>query len=328
MKRHKTNATRPAALALVAIALFGLAGRAAPQDRPAARSERLEVMHVQGNVHVIAGAGANIAVSAGPSGALLVDTGRAEFAEDVLAAVKQLSPKLPIQYIVNTQFREDHSGGNDAIAKAGTRIAIGFAFGDARSQAAVVAHENILSRMSAPAGQASPRPVSAWPTDTFFSATKEIYFNNEAIILYHDPGETDGDTFAFFRKSDVVAAGDIYVNTTFPVIDVAAGGHINGIIKGLNDILEVVIPANNVEDGTLVIPGEGRLADELDVAEYRDMVTIVRDRVQDAVKRGLTKEQVLADRRIALEYDGRYGRNPAWTTSMFLDAVYTNLTTK
>jgi cyclase len=256
-----------------------------------------------------------------------VDTGSSAFTADVLAAVKALSPKLPIQYVVNTQFKDDHSGGNETIAKAGTRIAIGFAFGDARSQAAIVAHENILSRMSARTGQAA-RPVGAWPTDTFFAPTKEIYFNNEAIILYHDPAETDGDTFVFFRKSDVVAAGDIYVNTTFPVIDVAAGGHINGVIKGLNDILEVVIPANNVEDGTLVIPGEGRLADELDVAEYRDMVTIVRDRVQDGITRGLTKQQVLADRRMALEYDARYGRDPKWTTAMFLDAVYTNLTTK
>ena len=318
----------PVTLALVAVTVAGLGGRAASQERTTAPRSGLEVMHVQGNVHVIAGAGANIAVSAGPSGALLVDTGRAEFADDVLAVVKELSPKLPLQYIVNTQFREDHSGGNEAIAKAGTRIAIGFAFGDGRTQAAIVAHENILNRMSAPVGQATPRPVGAWPTDTFFAARKEIYFNNEAVLLYHHPGETDGDTFVFFRKSDVIAAGDLYINTTFPVIDVAAGGHISGIIEGLNDILEIIVPANNVENGTLVIPGEGRLADELDVAEYRDMVTIVRDRVQDAIRRGLTKDQVLADRRIALEYDGRYGKNPKWTTAMFLDAVYTNLTRK
>lgn len=329
MQRQKTNvATVPAALALVAVTVVGLGGRAAPQERSTTRTAGLEVMHVQGNVHVIAGAGANIALSVGPSGALLVDTGRAEFAEDVLAVVKGLSPKLPIQYIVNTQFKEDHAGANEAIAKAGTRIAIGFAFGDRRTQAAVVAHENILNRMSAPVGQVAPRPVGAWPTDTFFSPTKEIYFNNEAVLLYHNPGETDGDTFVFFRKSDVIAAGDLYINTMFPVIDLAAGGHINGIIEGLNDILEIVVPANNVEDGTLVIPGEGRLADELDVAEYRDMVTIVRDRVQDAIRRGLTKEQVLAEKRMTLEYDGRYGKNPKWTTAMFLDAVYTNLTQK
>jgi cyclase len=231
-------------------------------------------------------------------------------------------PTLPIQYILNTTYRPDHTGGNDVIAKAGRRLV------DADSeQAVILAHESILNRMSAPDGRVPPRPVPAWPTDTFFTQRKEVYFNGEPAILHHRPGTTDGDTYVHFRRSDVIVAGDLYINTTFPRIDVESGGHINGILQGLNDLLEEMISVNNVEDGTLVIPAYGRVADELDVAEYRDMVTIMRDRVQDAVTRGVTLAQLKADRTIALEYEERYGgKGGPWTTEMFLEAVYKNLT--
>ncbi len=307
-------------------------GAADPAADPAAQGETpasvasgpVKVLHVQGNVYMLVGAGANIAASVGEQGVLLVDTGNEASSEAVLAAVRTLSPKLPVQYILNTTHKPDHTGGNDVIAKAGRRLV------DADStQAVILSHESILNRMSAPDGRVPPRPVPAWPTDTFFTQRKEVYFNGEPAIMSHQPGSTDGDTYVFFRRSDVIAAGDLYINTTFPEINVEAGGHINGVLKGLNDLLEVIIPRNNEEDGTLVIPGHGRVADELDVAEYRDMVTIMRDRVQDAVTRGQTLAQVKADKRIALEYDERYGgKGGPWTTEMFLEAVYKNLTAK
>lgn len=314
-----------ATLALAASTSFGVDSAAdMRQDQNRTAGEDIQVMHVQGNVHMIVGAGANIAASVGQNGVLLVDSGNAASADGVLAAVRGLSPKLPIHYIINTQFKQDHTGGNETIARAGRRLR-----DTGSTQAVILAHEKILNRMSAPAGGTSPRPVGAWPTDTFFAPTKEVFFNGEAVILHHRPGHTDGDTFVFFRKSDVIAAGDLYINTTFPIIDVEAGGHINGVIEGLNDILDIVVPANNVEDGTLVVPGEGRLADELDVAEYRDMVTIVRDRIQDAIRRGQTLAQVKGDKRIVLEYEARYGgKGTRWTTEMFLDAAYRNLTAK
>lgn len=289
-----------------------------PQNPPAGSGD-IKVMPVQGNVYMLVGAGPNIAASVGKDGVLLVDTGNAASSEKLLAAIRGLSAG-PIQYILNTQFHESHTGGNEAIAKVGRRLVGG--------EAVVLAHEKVLNRMTAPTGSVSPRPVTAWPTDTFFSQRKEVYFNAEPVQMFHRPGPTDGDSFVFFRKSDVIAAGDLYSTTSFPVINVQAGGHINGIIEGLNDILDLTVPANNVEDGTLVIPGSGRLSDELDVAVYRDMVTIIRDRVQDAVKRGITLAQVKADRRMALEYQERYGSNPSWTTEMFLEAIYTNLTAK
>jgi glyoxylase-like metal-dependent hydrolase (beta-lactamase superfamily II) len=293
-----------------------------PQGAPAPDGD-IKVMHAQGNVYMLVGAGANITASVGENGVLLVDAGNAASSGKVLAAIRSLSTK-PIQFILNTDFRESHTGGNDALAKAGRRVT------DAQSnQAVVLAHENVLNRMSAPTGQVSPRPVSAWPTDTFFAPRKEVYFNGEAVQMFHRPATTDGNCIVFFRKSDVISAGDIFMTTSYPYIDVAAGGTINGVIEGLNDIMDLAVPANNVEDGTLIIPGAGRLADELDVAVYRDMVTIIRDRVRDAIKKGKTLAQVKADTRITLEYDARYGaKDGPWTTDMFLEAVYRNLAAK
>ena len=311
------------AAGILALAVLTLSAQGRGPQGPAAPAGDIKVMRVQGNVYMLVGAGANITASVGENGVLLVDAGNAASSEKVLAAIRGLSTR-PIQFILNTDFRESHTGGNEALAKAGRRVT------DAQSnQAVVLAHEKVLTRMSAPTGQVSPRPVSAWPTDTFFAPRKEVYFNGEAVQMFHRPATTDGNSIVFFRKSDVISAGDIFMTTSYPYIDVAAGGHINGVIEGLNDIMDLAVPANNVEDGTLIIPGFGRLADELDVAVYRDMVTIIRDRVRDAIKKGKTLAQVKADTRITLEYDARYGaKDGPWTTDMFLEAVYRNLTAK
>jgi glyoxylase-like metal-dependent hydrolase (beta-lactamase superfamily II) len=189
------------------------------------------------------------------------------------------------------------------------------------SGARVVAHEHVLARMSAPTGQEAPTPFAAWPTETFFGADKEIFFNNEAIqVLYQHAAHTDGDVVVFFRRSDVVATGDLFSTTGYPVIDRARGGSIQGVLDGLNRIIDITIPKDKEEGGTYVIPGHGRLCDEADVVEYRDMVTIVRDRIQELIRRGLTLEQVNAARP-TLDYDGRYG-----APETFIEAVYRGLT--
>lgn len=313
------RAIRMAAAAVAAIvAAATLSGQTQDRDNPVVASNGdVQVVRVQGNVHMVIGGGANIAASIGRNGILVVDTGQAAAAERVLAALRPLS-KLPIQYILNTQFGDEHTGGNEAFAKVGRRVVGG--------EAIILAHEKVLNRMSAPTGTANPRPVAAWPTDTFFVSRKDVYFNDEPVQMFHKTGVTDGDSIVFFRRSDVVVAGDVFMTTSYPRIDVAAGGHINGVIDALNDIVDLTVPANNVENGTLVIPGHGRLSDELDVAVYRDMVTIIRDRVRDAIKRGQTLAQVKADKRITLEYEGRYGSTTGrWTTEMFLEAIYRNL---
>jgi cyclase len=296
----------------------------------AARSPEVVSLHVQGNVWMLVGNGVNAAVQIGNDGVLVVDTMTEALAQPMLAEIRRLAGDKPIRYIVNTHVHPDHTGGNERIAGAGQSIIAGNFVGqvgqDAANVAAVIAHENVLNRMSAPVGQQASRPFKAWPTDTFFVEDKDLYFNGEGISLVHVPAaHTDGDVMVWFRKSDVVVAGDLFITTTFPVIDTALGGNLKGILAGLNRIIDITIPRDKQEGGTYVIPGHGRLADEADVVEYRDMLTIIRDRLQDAVKKGMTVEQVKAAKSLR-DYEGRYGATSGpWTTDAFIDAAYRSL---
>jgi glyoxylase-like metal-dependent hydrolase (beta-lactamase superfamily II) len=307
-------------------------GGVRPLESPAVKgsdptpSGEIQVVHVQGNVHMLIGAGGNVVVQAGDEGVLVVDTGASARAADVLSAIRKISDK-PIRIVINTHVHADHTGANETIAATGKALS-GNAPGNsglALANARVLAHENVLRRMGAPSGEPSPRPFGAWPTETFFGEDKEIFFNDEAIQLFYQPGHTDGDVVVFFRKSDVVVSGDLFLTTTYPVIDTQSGGHVNGIIDGLNRILDLTIPRDKQEGGTYVVPGHGRLSDEADVVEYRDMLTIVRDRVQDLVAKGKTLAEVKAARP-TLDYDGRYGATAgAWTAEMFVEAMYREL---
>ena len=153
-----------------------------------------------------------------------------------------------------------------------------------------------------------------------------MYFNGEGIQLVYEPAaHTDGDILVFFRSSDVIATGDVFNTTSYPVIDLAHGGHVNGIIEALNRIIDLAISEQFTEGGTRIVPGNGRICDEFEVVEYRDMVTIVRDRVQAMIRKGMTLDAVKAARP-TLDFDPRYGAiSGSWTTSMFVDAVYRNL---
>ena len=337
------NASKLAALAAVAIASLVYSGvrgeaRQAPQQgagggrggrgaapAAAAADAELHILHVQGNVHMLVGAGGNIALQVGDDGVLLVDTGLAANAERVVAAIRTVSNK-PIRYIVNTHVHPDHVGGNDYIGKLGSTIAGGNVGAGAGVGAGIIAHENVLNRMSAPTGQQAPFPTTAWPTDTYISKQKELFFNGESLQIIHQPAaHTDGDSIVYFRKSDVIVAGDLFVTTTYPFIDSMRGGNIQGIIAALNNMLDIAIPKAMQEGGTYIIPGHGRLTDEADLLEYRDMITIIRDRIQDGVKRGQTLEQVKAGKP-TLDYDARWGATSGfWTTDQFIEAVYNDL---
>ena len=245
-------------------------------------------------------AGANVAVQVGPEGVLVVDTGATASREALLAAVRKLSDR-PIRWIINTNADRDHTGGNETISQAGITVN--------GNPAAIVSHENVLARMTA-----ANRPVTEMPLNTFFEAARDFYFNGEADFLYHVPNaHTDGDVVVYFRGSDVLVAGDVFVTTQYPVIDRPAGGGIDGFIDGLNLMLDIAVPAYLQEGGTYVIPGHGRICDEADVVAFRDMLVIVRARIADLVKQGQTLAQVLAAKP-ALDYDLRYGNDGGdWT---------------
>jgi glyoxylase-like metal-dependent hydrolase (beta-lactamase superfamily II) len=273
---------------------------------------------------MLVGSGGNITMQVGKEGVLLVDTMYAGLSDKVIAAVRTVSDK-PIRYIVNTHVHGDHTGGNENLAKAGSTIAGGNVVGDIGASAAqgatVIAAQQVLDRMSMKDGATAAYPSAAWPTDTYITDVKEVFFNGEAIQIFHQPNaHTDGDSVVFFRRSDVVSTGDIFVTTSYPNIDLARGGSYQGELDGLNHILDITIPADKQEGGTYVIPGHGRLCDEADVVEYRDMLTILRDRFLDLIKQGMTLEQVKAAKPTR-DYDPLYGSN----TDRFIEAAYKSL---
>jgi glyoxylase-like metal-dependent hydrolase (beta-lactamase superfamily II) len=275
----------------------------------------VEIIHVQGNVHMIVGSGANIAVQVGEDGVLVVDTGLAPMAEKVVAAIRRLSPG-PIRWIINTSGDPDHTGGNEPISRAGKTVN-----GNA---AAIHAHENVLTRMDK-----SGVPDSAWPLNTYYEPSKDFSFNDEPVVLNHPPtAHTNGDTIVHFRRSDVIVTGDVFMTTTFPVIDVGNGGSVQGSIDALNQLLDLAVPKKQEEGGTYLIPGHGRVSDEADVLEYRDMLVIVRDRIADLIKKGMTLDQVKAARP-TLDFDPRYSApsGPA-STAQFVETVYRDLSQK
>ena len=280
----------------------------------------LELLPVQGNIHMLAGAGGNITVQAGKDGVFLVDSGTAAMSDRVLKAIGALS-KGQVTYIVNTTDRSDHVGGNETFARTGRPLAINRA---AQASVFIVAFSTILDRMS-DRNAKPPIPDRAWPNDTYSVPQKNLHFNGEAIQIFHQPATTDGDSIVQFRRSDVISTGDVFTTTGYPVIRPDDGGGIDGVIMALNRIIELTVPAEKQEGGTLVIPGHGRLCDEADVVEYRDMVTIIRDRIKSMIEMGLTLRQVQAAKPTA-DYDGRYGATTGfWTTEQFVAAAYESL---
>jgi glyoxylase-like metal-dependent hydrolase (beta-lactamase superfamily II) len=333
------------------------------------RDGEVHVLPVQGNVYMLVVDGTNVTASVGQDGVALVNAGSSEMSDKLLTAVNQLvkavvtpaapntcfgancpgawgwsspymnaiisspPPTRPIRYIINTSAASDHTGGNAKLVAAGTGLRGGQLGGAAANVegAPVIAHENVLTRMSAPAGKQAPTPQAAWPTVSYFDDFLKLpaYFNGDPVIVYHAPAaNTDGDSIVFFRRSDVISAGDLFSTVSYPVIDVAKGGSIEGVIRGLNNILDLAFAEYRSQGGTWIVPSHGRLSDTADVASYRNMVVMIRDRVQDLIDKGMTLPQVKAARP-SMDFDGRYGSTTgAWTTDMFIEAVYRSLQEK
>lgn len=323
-----------AAAAGLAIALLALAPVAAQDirtarqmpfpQRPDWNALAVETLHVQGNVWLLAGAGANVAVQVGEGGLLIVDAGRAEMADKLLAAIRELSP-APIRTIVSTTLADDHTGANGALVAAGSQNQAGPGVGGRPNEGDLIGHADLLLLM-AEIGE-DEIPTDRWPPSTYSVAKKDLYSNGEPVEIIHQIGATMGDSMVWFRKSDVIVTGELFNMTSFPFIDVGHGGHINGILEGLNDLLEIMVPAHLQEGGTMVIPSHGRIGDEHDVLEYRDMITIIRDRIQNAIDKGWTLRQIQnMSPSATYEFEPRYDRDPAWTARMFVEAIYQNLT--
>lgn len=314
--------------ALIAVTCLGFY---AVPARAADANDGIEVLKLRPNFFMIAGAGANVAVQIGDLGAVVVDTGDGKASARIIEEIKKLTP-LPIRYIINTSADPDHVGGNEKVSAAGLSLIPQNQFGGVGNlvsnggAAAILATDNVMNRMSAPTGQKSPYPTAAQPSDSFSDEEKDTFLNGEAIQIFAQPAaHTDGDAMVFFRRSDVVVAGEILDLTRFPVIDVEKGGSIQGEIDALNHIIAITVPELPLvwqEGGTLVIPGHGRICDEADVVEYRDMVTIVRDVVQDLIKKGKTLAQI-KEANPAGDYTPRYGSD-----SQFIEAIYQSLTGK
>jgi cyclase len=313
-------------LALAATA--ALFGALAPRMDAQAPRE-LEVLQLRPNFFMIAGAGGNIGVQVGEDGVVVVDAGAAGSGTAVVAAIRKLTPQ-PIRYVIDTSADPDHVGGNETLSKAGQTLftapgSIGITGDFLGGVASILSSQNVLARMSAPTGRTSPYPTAAMPTETFDDPRKYMYLNGEGIeILLQPAAHTDGDAFVFFRRSDVLVSGDVLDTNRFPVIDVARGGTINGEIAALNRLVDIAIPSVPIvsrDAGTLIISGHGRICDQYDVVEYRDMVTIIRDRVRDLKKSGMTLSQVKATSP-ARGYTRRYGADSA---DKFVEAVYQTL---
>lgn len=282
----------------------------------AACAQEYEVRHVQGNVYMFASTLGNVTIQIGKDpghdGVLLVDTGAPQLRDTLLAEIRKLSAE-PVRFIINTSADADHAGANAKLVKPARTYQL-------QAEVSLFAQDNVLQRESR---DGSGVPSSVWPTLTYLDG-KSFAFNGEAVQMFAEKSaHTDGDSIVLFRGSNVLSAGDVFLTTGYPVIDLARGGSIQGEIRALNHILDLTVPRSMQEGGTMVIPGHGRLCDQAEVTGYRDMLTIIRDRVQDLMRRGKSLEEVTATRP-SRDYDRRYS-TPAWTGDMLVEAIYKSL---
>jgi len=275
----------------------------------------LNLLPVQGNVYMLhAGDVGNIAVQVGAEGVFVVNALVPELAERIAAKIKEVTP-APIRYIVSTNADLHNTLGNGALAALGM---FGATASSGRPGATLISHENVLLRLSALTQlDRNPFPGESVPFDNYILPFKDVYFNGEPIFILHEPNaHTDGDSIVLFRKSDTIAVGDLFIPDEYPVIDVERGGSVQGLIRALNHILDLAVPAHLQDGGTRIIPGRGRLCNEADVVEHRNMVAIVRDRVRALMAEGKTLPQIQAARP-TLDYDPQYGSGEVFVRSIY-----------
>jgi cyclase len=293
---------------IVLIAVVTTVALAAAQDQDFSKVQ-IKVTKVAGNVYILQGAGGNIGASVGEDGIVVVDDQYAPLADKIQAALKGITA-LPVRFIINTHYHEDHTGGNAYFQK----------------QAPIIAHDNVRKRLESggAAGNGGsvhmdfkPAPKEALPIITF-DHDVTVHLNGEDIrALYFPAGHTDGDSVIFFPKSNVVHMGDDFVTYGFPFIDVDSGGSIDGMIDGVEKVIGQV-PAD-----VKIIPGHGPISSVADVRAYLDMLKGTREAVAKAIKDGKTLDQMKQAKLLDpwKKYAGDFINADA-----FLETIYNSLT--
>ena len=291
---------------LLALSVIAPHGHAQPNFD----SVTVATAHVAGGVYVLTGAGGNIGVSVGENGVFLVDDQYAPLTPKIIAAVKTIRDE-PIQFVLNTHWHGDHSGGNENMGAAG---------------ALIVAHENVRKRMSAEQflemfnWRTPPSPPAALPVVTFTHAVT-FHLNGDEIHAFHvPPAHTDGDAIVHFRSAKVVHMGDIFFNGMYPFIDISTGGSIDGMIAAVDRVLAMV------GDDAKVIPGHGPVATRSDLKAYRDMLVGVRGQVRPHVVAGRSLERAIAAKPTA-QFDAKWGKG-FLAPDQFVELVYKDLASK
>ncbi|MEX0617557.1 MAG: MBL fold metallo-hydrolase [Pseudohongiellaceae bacterium] len=265
----RSTLTSLAALSLAAVAFPALA-----QDFDAID---ISTTPVRDNIYMLQGSGGNIGVVAGEEGTLIVDDQYAPLTEKIVAAIREFTDK-PVNFVVNTHFHFDHTGGNTNFGRAGAWI---------------VAQDNSRKRMEATQVlTGSGRVQEAYeevglPKITFYD-TMRFYLNGQSIDLVNTgDGHTDGDVQVYFREANVMHTGDMFVRYGLPFIDTDNGGSLDGMIDGVQNLV------NLVNENTIVIPGHGQLASRQDMIDYRNMLVVIRSNIVRARVQGMNAQEML-----------------------------------
>lgn len=247
--------------------------------------------HVSGTYYYLAGAGGNIGVSVGEDGVIMIDDQFAPLTDKILAAIKGLSDG-EIRFVINTHVHPDHTGGNENLGKLGLMI---------------LARDEVRVRLS------DRLPEIALPVLTF-SDTITLHMNGEEVYIFKvPPAHTDGDTYIYFKDSDVIHAGDVFRTTAFPYIDRGNGGTLRGTIDGLGLLIGASGP------NTKIVPGHGVVSTREDVIAFRDMAIELSDRIAEMMEQGMSYDEI-AEANPTRAYNDRYGDPEG-----FLRAVYAEL---
>jgi glyoxylase-like metal-dependent hydrolase (beta-lactamase superfamily II) len=274
----------------------------------AAPKPDFRVQQVRPDLSVLTSVAGNVAVWTGPSGVVLVDDGSANLAPQLLDAVGRLSGQ-PIRFVVNTHWHPDHTGGNEALARAG---------------AIIVAHESVRERMLQPqqvfedySTKVPAAAPAALPVVTF-SNTMAIELDGERIGVVHVANaHTDSDVVVRWQEDNVVHMGDVFWNGSYPFIDLASGGSLAGIVAALEGVLA------RIDAQTVVIPGHGAVATRAELAAYRDMLVAVGRHVREAVEAGASVDEVIESHPTE-PFDERYAKG-AMSPERFIRTVYRDL---